>query len=244
MPTRYNLTMSKPSKDELTAELILAIQQNKIENVKKCIAMGVNVNAPSKIEGYSLLRGMTALHVSSCHGRYEISKLLVKEGADVNHCGGPDMSTPLMEAVYSQEPRIIKLLLNAGASPDVQNNAGDTALMQTTRGSENKMINIARILIDRRAKLDIQNIMGRTALHEAIATNKVNIARILMKAGANPLIQDSQGKLVKAYADNKLLKTELKNYTNEWLFKKKSSKLKKAINKVNDTSIDSDVELT
>lgn len=45
--------------------------------------------------------GWTPLHEAANHGREDVTKILVKNGADIRAKGGPKGITPLMDAVIS-----------------------------------------------------------------------------------------------------------------------------------------------
>lgn len=72
--------------------------------------------------------GMTALHFAAQQGNYEVAEALLKAGAriDIKDSWG---NTPLWKGVFAfqGDPRLIRLLLDHGANPDVVNNSGRTA---------------------------------------------------------------------------------------------------------------------
>merc|ERR1711865_463404 len=67
---------------------------------------------------------------------------------------------------YQGYPAIVKLLLNHGSDPNLQNNKGDTALIQATYDGNIKVVKeILNSDVD--VDLDIQNNEGQTALMRA-----------------------------------------------------------------------------
>jgi ankyrin repeat protein len=73
------------------------------------------------------------LHSAVARNHYEISKLLISKGADVNgkQQGG---FTPLHEAAQNGNLRIATLLLNSGAKLNIKNEDGKTPLDLTKIG--------------------------------------------------------------------------------------------------------------
>jgi ankyrin repeat protein len=80
---------------------------------------GVDINQKNQ-KGYSPL--MLAVY----HGNFEVSELLLKNGADPD---SPDLSgnTILMGAAFKGDVELIKLLIHHGARKDLINNNGMTA---------------------------------------------------------------------------------------------------------------------
>lgn len=91
-----------------------AVNSGLHDEVKKWIRAGANVNYIEFISYYTPLLNAT------CIGNYEISKLLIEKGADVNHAnkvGG----TPLSISADNGDHKIVKLLLENGASSTINN---------------------------------------------------------------------------------------------------------------------------
>lgn len=59
----------------------------------------------------------TPLHLSAQQGEYEIAKLLIEHGANVN-LPNSDGETPIVEAIEKDNPRFVRLLLDKGAETD------------------------------------------------------------------------------------------------------------------------------
>jgi uncharacterized protein len=71
--------------------------------------------------------GMTALHIAAEEVLPEAATLLIGRGGDVS-LQDEEGNTPLARAVFSARGRyeVIRLLLKAGANPDLPNKAGET----------------------------------------------------------------------------------------------------------------------
>ena len=63
--------------------------------------------------------GETALHCAAFWGRYEIAKLLIDHGADVNALTDR-RSTPLHDAARMSNAKLARLLLEKGAKPNAR----------------------------------------------------------------------------------------------------------------------------
>jgi ankyrin repeat protein len=99
--------------------LALAVRNGRTEAVRKLIAAGANVNESTR---YTL----TPLAVAAERGHIDVLKLLLDAGAKIN--ANPDGYTPLMRACWGKQPEASKILLDAGADPNLQRHDGQRAL--------------------------------------------------------------------------------------------------------------------
>lgn len=73
--------------------------------------------------------GFTALHFAAFFGRYEAAELLIERGAEVDAFGRGWMTgTALHSAVSRLQSDVVRILLEAGANPNVRQSAGWTPL--------------------------------------------------------------------------------------------------------------------
>lgn len=93
--------------NEGTTVLILATEWNNIKLVKYLIKAGANLELQNKY-------GKSALSIASYHGFTEIVKLLIKYNADLESTS--NYGTPLIMAINHDNKKIIKMLIEAGAS--------------------------------------------------------------------------------------------------------------------------------
>ncbi|KAE9548696.1 hypothetical protein FO519_008094 [Halicephalobus sp. NKZ332] len=117
--------------------------------------------------------------------------------------------TPLMYAVAIGRPRVIKLLLNYGASLKDTNNFGQSALMLAASFGHEGVIKLladharkqseiynnakAPIFADELLTLNYVDNRGYTALHYASFYAQLDAMKILLDLGANPNIPDNDG---------------------------------------------------
>jgi len=112
----------------------------------------------------------------------------------------PDSCSPGMEPfLFSalERPRIMRLLLDAGASVDERNGFGKTALMSAAHFD---LLPAARLLLARKADVNARigtdepyplRITGRTALMYAAENASYGMIALLLRAGADPAAVDS-----------------------------------------------------
>jgi len=144
-----------------------------LECAKLLIAAHADVNAQDKY-------GQTPLH-SAPHGECDskIVELLIATYANVN-ANDSYGKTPLH---YYLDPKNVQLLIKASADVNARNNRGDTPLHMHLENEE-----IVTLLIAAGADVDAQNFYVRnTPLH---CTTNLECAKLFIKAGANPCIQN------------------------------------------------------
>ena len=74
--------------------------------------------------------GRTLLYLACKSGFYDMVKMLLKEGAEINKIQR-DGSTPLHAAAFFGQPLVVGLLLQYGARTDIKNKWGQTALQES-----------------------------------------------------------------------------------------------------------------
>jgi ankyrin repeat protein len=83
---------------------------------------------PSLLMSYSG-DGFTALHFAAFFGRYEAAALLIERGAEVDAFGRGWMTGTAMHSAASRlQSDVVRILLEAGANPNVRQSAGWTPL--------------------------------------------------------------------------------------------------------------------
>lgn len=86
---------------------------------------------------------------------------------------------------------IAKMLLEAGAKPDVADKLGNSPLVWAARRGDYR---IARMLVEAGADLDFQNRQGQTPLMAAAAQSRLRLVEYLIEAGADLDILDYTGR--------------------------------------------------
>jgi ankyrin repeat protein len=153
----------------------------------------------------------------------DIARLLLERGADVNaalkkpilqrqHTFGDSTlgagATPLMRAAKSGDIELVRVLLAAGADPQLTLPNGTTALMLAAglgwrngsplapsydQGSEEEAVETLELLLSLGLDLKAANEVGDTALHAAISgRGSETIVRFLLERGADPAVPNGR----------------------------------------------------
>ena len=98
--------------------------------------------------------GETPLFNATEFKEYEISKLLLENGANVDATNFEDGTTSLMNSSFNNDKETTKLLLEYNANPDLGNKYGDTALHMACRQG---YVEIVKLLLEYDADYNIEN---------------------------------------------------------------------------------------
>jgi hypothetical protein len=111
---------------------------------------------------------------------------LLKQDVDVNERAEYGW-TALLYAAAQGYPRIVRLLLDAGANIDMGNLQGITPLMYSARYGN---IEICELLLEYGANPDLQDVFGMTALMVAARLGYADVVATLLKTGTDVSIKD------------------------------------------------------
>ena len=132
---------------------------------------------------------------------------LLAAGHDANTQGGRDQFTPLHWACGMRRPKIVRLLLAAGADPDAKDPSGHTPLHLLVRAAvkdptvpysfvrpyrpnavdKNKMairVALAELLLAKGVDVNAADKRGQGPLYTAVSTGQVALIRVLLAGGA------------------------------------------------------------
>jgi ankyrin repeat protein len=144
------------------------------------------------------LPGYTALSRAVEHGRDEIVRALLENGAHV--AGRTRSGAPVLSFVISQDREdIFELLMKFTPPLDAVDIDGRTALM--TAAIKNNAV-IARVLIQRGAAIDKPDRYGATAVMLACGEGARTTSEFLLEAGAKFDAHDKEGQNLLVYAAN------------------------------------------
>lgn len=162
--------------------LMLAAHKGHLDIVRLLLEKGALVNEKSSQGGFTALYG-SIQNKHTPEVQYEVVKLLLEHGAEVNIIDN-DQKTPLILASqYSKFNKTTQLLLEYGATVNLQDKNGLTALMAAASVGNHEIV---KLLLDSDPDtLDVQQNNGRTALYRAARNGHDHIVQLLLERGAD-----------------------------------------------------------
>jgi ankyrin repeat protein len=171
----------------MSSELIEAILQHNLGRVRTLLSQGADPNAPNE-EGWRPLH--VAIGELEVGGSPEFVTLLIDFGADVNAWDLHRHETPLLSASAPEGLEAARILLQAGADPNVRNDVGDSPLRLCVWEGD---LELAALLLRHGAGRTINEFGGDfawTALGIAAHSLNVPMIELLLEAGADPAATD------------------------------------------------------
>jgi len=149
--------------------------------VKLLLAQGAAINA---VDPY----GLTPFHKACQYGNYEVVKMFLESGVDLNIPANTDTSyagaTPLMVAAYGGHENVVKLLLLRGANVNRTSAKGAAIFWAFDHDSGNNP-ELIRLLVSHGANVNNgRNYRGQTPLMAAASKEHIEIVRLLLDLGA------------------------------------------------------------
>jgi ankyrin repeat protein len=163
--------------------------------------------------------GVTALMVATREGSLDIMKMLLDGGADINQQSG-NGSTALLVAVQNGNADTARLLLERGADVNIATAKGWTPLFMAVKARTRErgtvpspvidpvaMMDVIKLIVDKGANVNAQlkantetygattwlTEAGATALLRASFCGDLEVMKLLMAHGADPLITTTDG---------------------------------------------------
>ncbi len=181
------------SKTRYSALMVAAQYRDGTPAMRYLLSKGAEVRLP-KGQGTPLFNA-SPLMFAALAGNTEMIRPLHDAGDDVNSVMlllGIVPGTPLLEAVSFNDAPLVRALLDAGASIDMPDSDGITALGWAAIANRT---DAARVLIERKADVNHVDKKGMTPLLYAASIDFGDgaIAQMLLKAGANPKAKTPEG---------------------------------------------------
>ena len=156
--------------------LTKAVKAGNLQAVRALVKQGADVNARSG-------DGSTPLLWAVDGSNAEIARVLIAAKAKVDVATDLGV-TPLLHAARSGDAAMVDLLLRAGANPSLPHAEGETPLMAASKSGS---VAAVRALLARGARVnDTDKFQNQSALMLAAAEGHVEVAGILLEAGADP----------------------------------------------------------
>jgi uncharacterized protein len=155
--------------------------------------------------------GATALGSAAMWRRVAIVRYLLDNGADANRRPSDGENTPLAEACLASRPEdeileVVLLLLERGADASLPGRDGVTPLMIASWGGYARVVEALLVhgcgnVDQQHSEVDSDGRQNTTALLRAFCDDEyVDVARLLLRAGADPTIADGEGETFVAIA--------------------------------------------
>lgn len=132
----------------------------------------------------------------------ELAKFLLKDDLVPLNRRNDYGETPLIRASFHaiNNAQLVKMLLDAGSDPDIQDELGQTALMKAGYTGN---IEIVKRLLNAGANPNIQDENGSTVLFDVINRGHVKVLKLLLRKGVNPNIEDNNNRTALMMADHR-----------------------------------------
>jgi ankyrin repeat protein len=130
--------------------------------------------------------GHTPLHLALKCTQIFLKKLLDPKYGDNINIQYNDGDTLLHTALVANDDYadFVDILIEAGANPNIANNAGQTPFYQAISNGHTSAVELFINQLNGANIDDIRDVLGNTLLHEAVRVRDINIVKILRKAGA------------------------------------------------------------
>ncbi|MFC1781263.1 ankyrin repeat domain-containing protein [Planctomycetota bacterium] len=179
--------------------LVGAISSGDIEEIKRLISEGVDLNVTSGLN-------QSPLHMAIERGNKEVVELLIENGADVNivsnvgttpldiaqEIGNTEIAELLLEhsarrslvgAISSGDIEEVKRLISEGVDVNPMNQFGESTPIFNAALAGN--LPIVELLIENGADVNAKNITGMTPLHLACQSGHELVVEFLIESGAD-----------------------------------------------------------
>jgi ankyrin repeat protein len=171
------------------ASVFAALESHDLDRLASALSGGADPNAPKPSPPHwSPLH--EAINELEDGGSIEALVLLLRHGAAVE---GAEKDTPLLMALFRDQPAAVQVLLGAGANPNVRGAEGDSPLRVAVARSDHAT---AAMLLRCGARSTIDDSAapsGASALGIAAKQLDLPMIQLLLKEGADPTARDIDG---------------------------------------------------
>ena len=178
--------------------LYYAVERGYKDIVRLLIDAGADVNTAWETHYYSgsgkyIVEAHTLLAEAMSHGYMDIVGMLKAAGAEggvIIDSGHTELSENIFEAASGGDADRVRLLLETGASVNMKDLLGYTALMWAAMSGSADTV---KLLLDAGADVDMMNNYGSTALMRAAQNGYEDIVMLLLESDADAGIRNNLG---------------------------------------------------
>ncbi len=134
--------------------------------------------------------GMTLLFKAIQQDNLTAVEMLLEKDSDLHRCESAQGASPLLIAVNLGNPRIVRVLLEGGADPEIKGVFGATPLI---RAVIEEHFDVLATLLEYGVLLDRRDDSGNTALMHAVEDGTMEIVKSLIAAGADINLKNQAG---------------------------------------------------
>jgi ankyrin repeat protein len=179
-----------PLRSRIQEEVLLqAAYSGREELVEPMIATGVSVNCTASRDTYTM-PDFSPIHCAAYKGRASITRILLSNGADRDHCNRSSMVrgslTALGHAIGRDHENVVRILFDDGATKPTSTTTSSTSssLYLTIYGHHHHMM---RLLLEEAAyhneTIDWAKCMGERALLVVIMHGDLEMVRLMVEDG-------------------------------------------------------------
>jgi ankyrin repeat protein len=155
-----------------------------LEKGQKAV-IGLLLEKAARTYGVEELPKATAAYTAARLGHWEVVKLMVENGLDVNVVGSSESGATLLSmAAQGGYDASVQWLLESGAAVDTQDEDEWTALHYASISRRGR-VPIIQLLLDKGADVHSKSRAGETALHVAAKSGNESAVRLLIEKGAD-----------------------------------------------------------
>lgn len=190
--------MGEVSQEQLDQTLLKSSELGLLEEVKKCLKSGANIEAADK-------DGVTPLCLAVGEGHLDVVNLLISSGAKVDVIDGSGFGL-LHWAAYANEKASLELIELLVRKFQLDLNTKDSAQGWTPliAAINTKGLSLTTLLLRLGADVNLPDLLGWTPLHHAAFRQRIEIVRELLKNGADKNQKNNKSRSAKDLAEDQL----------------------------------------
>jgi ankyrin repeat protein len=173
--------------------LLLALKNKQVRAARQLLNAGANPNVKSG--------GVTVFGQAASLGDAALVRQLLKLGLDPNLSICKRADPPLASALFARQSEVVRVLLSAGANPNLRSRSGAAPLELAIK---NGLVDSVQVLLHRGANPNHVSKRGHTTLMTAVLCGQKEIVKILLQRDANVNARNRAGQTALDLAQSQL----------------------------------------